>query len=385
MQKNMTNDSDIAQSDITLDSVTLHQLKMTLNTPFTTSFGTFTEREFFVIEAKESNGISGWGETVAFTSPWYNEETVKTNLHILEDFLIPELFKESIMHPKEVLPRFATIKRNYMAKAGIEGAIWDLYAKINNMPLYKALGGKKQEIDVGISLGIQDTIKESLQQIEQYVQEGYKRIKMKIKPGWDVDVIREVRRIFPDISLMADANSAYRLTDIEQLKKLDDFNLMMIEQPLAHDDIIDHAQLQAQLNTPICLDESIHSYEDARKAIELGSCKIINIKIGRVGGLTEAIRIHDYCKEQNVPVWCGGMLESGIGRAHNIALTTLSQFILPGDTAASSRYWKKDIIEPEVTVHNGTIKITDQPGIGFDIDRDQLEKYTVWSKTYKNP
>lgn len=371
-------------SEISIQSVTLHRVKMKLNAPFTTSFGSFSERDFLVIEAKDKDGEVGWGESVAFSSPWYNEETVKTNEHILEDFLIPELFKKNIQHPNEVLSRFTHIKKNYMAKAGIEGAIWDLYAKKQKIPLYKALGGEKKEIDVGISLGIQETINDLLTEIDQYVQEGYKRIKVKIKPGWDVEVIREIRRNFPDISLMADANSAYRLTDVERLKQLDDFNLMMIEQPLAHDDIIDHAQLQAELNTPICLDESIHSYEDARKAIELGSCKIINIKIGRIGGLTEAIRIHDYCKEQHVPVWCGGMLESGIGRAHNIALTTLSQFMLPGDTAASSRYWKKDIIEPEVTVHNGTIKVSDHPGIGYEVNREQLEKYAIWSKTYKN-
>ena len=234
-----------------------------------------------------------------------------------------------------------------MAKSALEGAIWDLYAKEQNITLAQALGGKLTDIEVGISIGIQENISDLLSLISQYVQDGYKRIKLKIKPGWDVEIIRQVRQQFPDIPLMADANSAYTLQDINSLKELDNFNLMMIEQPLAHDDIIDHAQLQKHLNTPICLDESIHSEEDARKAIQLGSCRIINIKIGRVGGLTEARKIHNLCLSYNIPVWCGGMLESGIGRAHNIALTALPNFSLPGDTAASSRYWDQDIILPE--------------------------------------
>ncbi|GGK29142.1 o-succinylbenzoate synthase [Caldalkalibacillus thermarum] len=369
--------------EINIHSVTLYRLRMALNAPFTTSFGTISEKEFFVIEVQDEEGESGWGESVAFTSPWYNEETVKTNEHMLEDFLIPLLLGKPVRHPDEVSERFAPIRRNNMAKAALEGAVWDLYAKKQQLPLAHALGGEKQEIEVGISLGIQETVQDLLKQIDRYVQEGYKRIKVKIKPGWDVEVIREIRRHFPNILLMADANSAYRLDDAEHLKALDEFNLMMIEQPLAHDDIVDHARLQAQLETPICLDESIHSLEDAKKAIELGSCKIINVKIGRVGGLTEAKKIHDYCQAKHVPLWCGGMLEAGIGRAHNIALTTLSQFVLPGDTAASSRYWQQDIIEPEVTVHNGTIKVPDKPGIGYEVDRGQLEKYTVETKTYK--
>ncbi|EGL83837.1 o-succinylbenzoic acid (OSB) synthetase [Caldalkalibacillus thermarum TA2.A1] len=369
--------------EINIHSVTLYRLRMALNAPFTTSFGTIAEKEFFVIEVQDEEGESGWGESVAFTSPWYNEETVKTNEHMLEDFLIPLLLEKTVRHPDEVSERFAPIRRNNMAKAALEGAVWDLYAKKQQLPLARALGGEKQEIEVGISLGIQKTVQDLLKQIDRYVQEGYKRIKVKIKPGWDVKVIREIRRHFPDTLLMADANSAYRLEDAEHLKALDEFNLMMIEQPLAHDDIVDHAKLQAQLETPICLDESIHSLEDAKKSIELGSCKMINVKIGRVGGLTEAKKIHDYCQVKNIPLWCGGMLEAGIGRAHNIALTTLSQFVLPGDTAASSRYWQKDIIEPEVTVHNGTIKVPDKPGIGYEVDRGQLEKYTVETKTYK--
>lgn len=367
---------------IDMKKIVLHRLKMRLNDPFTTSFGTLQDKEFFIVEVIDDDGIRGFGESVAFSSPWYSEETVETNLHILEDFLIPMIKNNEINHPDEISEIFSPIRRNNMAKAALEGAIWDLYAKQREMTLAEALGGNKKEIDVGISLGIEPTIEEQLKKIDHYVQEGYKRIKIKIKPGYDVDMLKEVRKHFPDIPMMADANSAYTLDDIDHLRKLDELNLMMIEQPLAHDDIIDHAKLQSVMDTPICLDESIHSLEDARKAIELGSCKIINIKIGRVGGLTEARKIHDYCKEKNISVWCGGMLEAGVGRAHNIALTTLSQFNLPGDTAGSSRYWKKDIIEPEVVVKDGVIKVPQKPGIGYDIDEVALKQYTVETKEY---
>lgn len=369
---------------ITIRKVVLHRLVMQLNDPFTTSFGTFNEKEFFIVEMEDEMGCIGFGESVAFSSPWYSEETVETNKHIMEAFLIPLLFQSPIQHPSEVSTRFEPIRRNYMAKSALEGAVWDLYAKRINTPLYQALGGEKQQIDVGISIGIQPTVEELLRVVDGYVQDGYKRMKIKIKPGYDYTVLKEVRKFFPDIALMADANSAYTLSDIEMLKRLDDLNLMMIEQPLAHDDIIDHAKLQAQLATPICLDESIHTIEDARKAIDLGSCKIINIKIGRVGGLTEAKKIHDFCANRGLPVWCGGMLEAGIGRAHNIALTTLPQFNLPGDTAASSRYWKKDIIDPEVIVTQGVIQVPERPGIGYEINRQALESFRI-DKTEYSP
>ncbi|KQL33959.1 o-succinylbenzoate synthase [Bacillus sp. FJAT-25509] len=364
-------------SPISIRQITLNRLKMKLNDPFTTSFGTFQEKEFYVIEVEDEDGNIGFGESVAFSSPWYSEETVKTNKHIMEDFLIPLLFDAPIYHPDEVSERFQPIRKNNMAKAGLEGAVWDLFAKRRKLPIYQALGGNKDKIDVGISIGLQPTVKELLEIVDSRVNEGYKRIKLKIKPGSDYDMLKEVRRVFPHISMMADANSAYTLSDIELLKKLDEFNLTMIEQPLSHDDIIDHAKLQQQLVTPICLDESIHSLEDAKKAIELGSCRIINIKIGRVGGLTEAKRIHDYCLMKGIPVWCGGMLEAGIGRAHNIALTSLDQFILPGDTAASASYWERDIIDPEVIVDQGVIHIPQRFGIGYDINREALEYYCV--------
>lgn len=366
-----------------INEITIRHLQMKLKSPFTTSFGTFENKDFLLLEAKDESGTIGWGESVAFHSPWYNEETLKTNWHMLEDFLIPLILNKEIAHPDEVNELFEPIRKNNMAKSTIEGAVWDIYAQQTNQSLASALGGKKDKIEVGISIGIQNSIDDLVAIVDEHVKEGYKRIKVKIKPGWDVDVMRTLREKFPDVAIMADANSAYRLEDTELLKQLDEFNLTMIEQPLASDDIIDHATLQKQLKTPICLDESIHSLEDARKAVELGATKIINIKIGRVGGLTEAKKIHDYCESKGIPVWCGGMLESGVGRAHNVALTTLTNFILPGDTASSSRYWEKDIIEPEVVAENGYIQVPQTAGIGYKVNRETVESYTVSKKTYK--
>jgi len=365
-----------------IEKVTLRLMEMEMKAPFTTSFGTFKTREFILVEAVDADGTSGWGETVAFNVPFYSEETVKTNWHMLEDYLIPLILHNEIEHPDEVNEIFAPIRKNNMAKAAIEGAIWDVYAKQNNMSLAEALGGKRESIDVGISIGIQDTVEELVEIVRGFVNEGYKRIKVKIKPDWDVEVMRTLRREFPDTAIMADANSAYSLNDTALLKQLDEFDLMMIEQPLASDDIIDHAKLQKELSTPICLDESIHSLEDARKAVELGSTKIINIKIGRVGGLTEAVKIHDYCQENNIPVWCGGMLESGIGRAHNVALTTLPNFTLPGDTASSSRYWEKDLIEPEVVSVDGLIEVPKAKGIGYKVNLETVDQFTVDKKEF---
>lgn len=338
------------------------------------------DKQFLLLEVYDELGNSGWGESVAFDAPWYTEETVETNLHMIRDFLIPLLLGKKISHPDQVGSIFSPIRGNNMAKAAIEGAVWDLYAKREGIPLAEALGGQRQRIEVGISIGIQKDLATLIEIVQHYLKEGYKRIKVKIKPGVDIDVLRGLRSAFPDVPLMADANSAYTLDDIDLLRQLDEFNLLMIEQPLAHDDIIDHSVLQKQLQTPICLDESIHSLEDARKAVELGSTKVINVKIGRVGGLSEAKRIHDYCMAKGVPVWCGGMLEAGIGRAHNIALTSLPNFILPGDTAGSSRYWKNDIIEPEVIVEDGYITVPTAPGIGFTPDFCAIEEFTtdIW-------
>ncbi len=366
-----------------LTEVIIYTMKMRMKTPFSTSFGTMQNKTFLLIEVKDQNGLTGWGEGVAFDTPWYTEETVQTMKHMLEDYLIPLLLNKEITHPDEVSALFAPIRRNAMAKASIEGAVWDLYAKQNHMSLSRAIGGVQEKIEVGISIGLQKTTEELLAVIKRSLQEGYKRIKVKIKPGNDIELIRAIRTQFPHVPLMADANSAYTLDDLETLKALDAFHLMMIEQPLAHDDIVDHARLQKELKTPICLDESIASFEDARRAIELGSCGVINVKIGRVGGITEAKKIHDYCALKKIPVWCGGMLEAGIGRAHNIALTSLSNFILPGDTSASSRYWEEDIITPEVIVENGYITVPTSPGIGYSVNRNKLEKYCMEKRVYR--
>jgi len=365
-----------------IEEIIVRHLKMPMKAPFTTSFGTVNDKELLLLEVKDAAGTIGWGETVAFVAPWYTEETLQTTWHMLEDFLMPALCHKEIAHPDEVSALFAPIRRNCMAKASIEGAVWDIYAQQTNRSLAHALGGNKESIDVGISLGIQSSTEKLLELIKCYVEKGYKRVKVKIKPGYDVEVIRAIRDVFPDLPLMADANSAYTLQDIEVLQQLDEFNLLMIEQPLAVDDIIDHAKLQKQLKTPICLDESITSLADARKAIELGSCGVINIKIGRVGGLTEAKKIHDYCQKHNVPVWCGGMLEAGIGRAHNIALTTLANFVLPGDTAGSSHYWYEDIVTPEIVVEDGQISVPQSVGIGYKPNMEVINKLTISKKNY---
>ena len=360
-----------------IKKVSLKKLRMRLKHPFSTSYGSMQDKEFFLIEVNDEEGRSGYGESVAFTTPWYTEETVETSAHILRDFLIPLLLEAPLNHPDDVFERFSVIRRNNMAKAALEGAVWDLYAKREGLSLPQALGGQKKSIEVGISIGIQGSMGELLDRIQKSVDQGYKRVKLKIKPGQDIEVIREVRRHFPALPLMVDGNSAYTMADAEHLKKLDAFNLMMIEQPMAHDDIFDHSKLQAVLKTPICLDESIHSLDDVRHAVEFGSCKIINVKIGRVGGLSEAKRIHDFCFSKGIPIWCGGMLEAGVGRAQNIALTTLPGFILPGDTAASSNYWEKDIIEPEVTVEHGLIHVPETPGIGYALNHEAIRHYII--------
>jgi len=365
-----------------IEQINLYKVKMRMKNPFTTSFGTEQDREFILTEVKNGDGLSGWGECVTSENPLYIEEFTDSSWIMLEKFLVPLLLKREISHPDDVFDLFKPFKRNHLAKSSLDGAVWDLYAKEKGVSLAKELGGEKDKIDVGISLGIEDDIQVLLSNIQSKVDEGYKRIKLKIKPGKDVQVIERVREEFPDIPLMADANSAYTLNDTETLKKLDQFNLMMIEQPLTAGDLIDHAKLQKELSTPICLDESIHSYDDARQAIELGSGRIVNLKVGRVGGLSEARRIHDLCKEAGIPMWCGGMLESGIGRAHNIAITSLSNFTLPGDTASSSRYWDRDIINPEVKAINGQVDVPKGLGIGYEVVLDEVLKHTIEKKGF---
>jgi o-succinylbenzoate synthase len=367
---------------ISISSIILRKLNMRLKNPFESSFGLIQDKPIFIAEVIDQDGVRGFGESVAFNTPWYTEETVQTTKHIMEDFLIPLLKKGPLWHPDEVTKRFQPVRRNRMAKATLEGAIWDLFANKRGLPLYAALGGTRSEVEVGVSIGIKKNIEQLLADIQVAIDSGYKRIKMKIKPGWDVDIVKEVRKVHPDIPLMVDANSAYTLDDADHLKKLDDYQLLMIEQPLGHDDMIEHAALQKQFTTPICLDESIHSLEDAKIALSLGSCRVINIKLGRVGGITEARAIHDLCYDAGVPVWCGGMFEAGVGRAQSLALSTLPGFTLPGDVAGSDRYWERDIIKPPVTVENGVVKLPRIPGIGYEIDYQALDAFTEYQKVF---
>jgi o-succinylbenzoate synthase len=365
-----------------IKGVKLSIVKMPLKNPFTTHLGSVTEREAIIVEVEDRNGSIGYGEGVAFSSPWYTEETVQTSYHVLKDFLIPLLSKKGLSHPNEAFHLFSSVRRNHMAKAALETALWDLQAKLEGIPLSALIGGSMESIPAGVVVGNPNLL-EALKQIESYLEHGFKRVKVKISPENDFHYISEIRKQFPDLPLMADANSAYSLEDVDRLKALDDFGLLMIEQPLGFDDIIDHAKLQFQIKTPICLDESIVTFDDARKAVELGSCKIINIKIGRVGGLGEAKRIHDYCISKGVPVWVGGMIEFGISRAHNIALASLPGFTIPGDISGSDRYWEKDIIQPEITVLDGMIKIPKRPGIGFELNTKRMKEVTIFEERFE--
>ncbi len=351
---------------------------MPLVAPFETSFGRTTERQIVLVEAV-SDGVSGWGEVTAGESPFYNEEWTESAWLIARDYAAPRVLRLTMDAASGAAPRFAHIRGHRMAWGGLETALWDLEARLLNRPLWQHIGGgARREIPCGVSIGIQESVPKLLEKIESELTAGYQRIKIKIKPSWDVDVVREVRSRFPSIKLMADANSAYTLADADHLKRLDEFYLMMIEQPLAHDDIIDHAELQAKLDTPICLDECIRTAHHAEQAIRLGACRIINIKLGRVGGFAEAKRVHDAAQAANVPVWCGGMLESGIGRAHNVALSTLPSFVLPGDVSASKRYWTRDIVCPPVEVTPaGTIAVREGAGFGYAIDTEWLDRVTV--------
>jgi O-succinylbenzoate synthase len=365
-----------------IERIVLRQLRMPLVHFFETSFGRTYERDIVIVEAV-SDGVSGWGEITAGENPFYNEEWTASAWLIARDYVAPRLLDREIASASEVDALTRHIRGHNMARGGVEAAVWDLQARRNGNPLWKEIGaGARQEIPCGVSIGIQDSVEQLIEKIETELAAGYQRIKMKIKPGWDVDVVRRVRERFPQVRLMADANSAYSLADASRLKQLDEYYLMMIEQPLAHDDIIDHAALQPRLETPICLDECIRSAHHAEQAIRLKACRIVNIKLGRVGGFAEAKRLHDVCEAAGVPVWCGGMLEAGIGRAHNVALATLPNFTLPGDVSASKRYWKRDIIAPEVEVTpRGTIVRRDQPGFGYDLDLDFIRHITVREET----
>jgi O-succinylbenzoate synthase len=331
----------------------------------------------------DAEGFTGWGESVAEGTPFYSYETVPTAWHILQDFLIPSILGKDITSIDEAIQLYSRVRGHMMAKAGLEAALWDVFAKAKNISLSKLLGGTKDKVDVGVSIGIQNSESELIKKVSGFLNEGYKRIKIKISPGNDIQYVKALRIEFPDILLQVDANSAYELKHIDLFKQMDNYNLLLIEQPLGYEDIYDHSKLQRELKTPICLDESIHSLDDTRAAIELDSCRVINIKPGRVGGFTESKLIHDYCASKNIPVWCGGMLESGIGRAGNVALASLPNFTLPGDISASKRYYKEDIVEPEFTVNkDGTMDVPTKPGIGVEVNLKRLDKVTVNKKEF---
>jgi O-succinylbenzoate synthase len=360
------------------------EIRMQLIAPFETSFGVIHDRRILLVEIHAKDGSSGWGEVTAGEGPFYNPETTDTAWMVLKDYLAPLLLGKNIEAPEAVMPILEPVRGHEMAKGALETAVWDAFAKQQSTTLSNLLGGTQSEIPCGISLGIERDTGKLLDRIAQELAAGYLRVKLKIKPGRDVEVVQAVRDKFPNIVLTVDANSAYRLTDVPLLQRLDGFGLTYIEQPLEWNEIYQHAILQRQLNTAICLDECIHNLRDATAAIELGACKVINIKLGRVSGHAEARRIQAYCLAKGVRVWCGGMLESGIGRAHNIAMSSLPGFVLPGDVSASKRYWEEDIIMPPVEVSaQGTIRVPSTPGIGFTPNRKRIEKLTVRQEEWK--
>lgn len=319
------------------------------------------------------------------SGPWYSEETIASAGHVIRKILIPRLLTENLASPSGFLESTNAIRGNNMAVASIEMALWDLMGKMKSISLSKLLGGRKSEVEVGVSVGIQPTTEKLVDIVRSYLGEGYRRIKLKIKPGCDIDRVSAIRKLFPDIPLQVDANSAYTLEHASLLKRLDDLSLLLIEQPLAHDDILDHAKLQKELSTPICLDESIHTPADARKALEIDACKVINIKAGRVRGLQPSKEIHDLCVRMKIPVWCGGMLETGIGRAFNVALASLPGFTLPGDTSASKRYFRKDVLTEEFELtENGTLEVPDGPGIGVEVDEKLLDSCTKSRESFSS-
>src|SRR5215469_6165582 len=360
-----------------IEAITLREIQMPLVHFFETSFGRTYSRQILLVTV-HSEGVDGWGESVVGENPFYSSEWIESAWSTLIHYLIPALLGKRIQSARDVPCLFAKVRGHQMAKAALENAIWEAEALQKKMPLWKLLGGTRAEIPCGVSIGIQDSVEQLLETIEAELAAGYRRIKIKVKPGWDTNVLERIRSRWADITLSCDANSAYTLDQVEHLRRFDQFNLLMIEQPLWNDDIYYHARLQNQLRTAICLDESIVNARSAAFAVETAACRIINVKVGRVGGFTEAIAVHDIAQAHKVPVWCGGMLETGIGRAHNIALSTLPNFSLPGDVSASKRYWKQDIVDPEIEVsREGMIPIGNQPGTGYRVQPEVVEKLTV--------
>jgi O-succinylbenzoate synthase len=365
---------------VRIERIELRLLRLPLVRFFETSFGRIHDRSFILVTV-HGDGVQGVGECVADANPFYSAETTRTAWHIIAEFIAPMILGVRFEHPREIYPALRAIRGHNMAKAAVEMAGWDLYARQAGRPLHAVLGGSPAIVQAGIASGVSIGIQDSLEQLEERVAaelaDGYRRIKIKIKPGWDLAAVERLRARWPDTPLMVDANAAYALSDSRHLSGLDRFGLMMIEQPLDYDDVRDHAALQREIRTPICLDESLHSVKIAAEAVEMAACRIINIKPGRVGGHAPSIAMHDLAAAHGIPVWHGGMLESGIGRAHNIHLSTLPNFTLPGDVAASRRYFAPDLIEPGIEVRpDGTIAVPDEPGIGVTLVRERIEHAT---------
>lgn len=359
-----------------IDRLELRLCRLPLVSFFETSFGRSYDRTFLLVRL-QGEGLEGWGECVADANPYYSSETTDTAWHIITEFIAPLVLGITFDHPRDVFPALHAIRGHHMAKAAVEMAAWDLYARMMDQPLAQVLGGTRRRISSGVSIGIQDSLDQLGSKIERELAAGYQRIKIKVKPGWDIQAAEMVRSRFGSVPLMVDANAAYTLSDAAHLARFDAFDLMMIEQPLDYDDVSDHAELQRAMKTPVCLDESIHTVRVARDAIRMGACRIINIKPGRVGGHLESIHLHNLCAEYRIPVWHGGMLETGIGRAHNIHLASLPNFLLPGDIAASKRYYQPDLIEPEIEVApDGTIAVPEAPGIGVTVVSERVERAT---------
>jgi O-succinylbenzoate synthase len=363
---------------IELERIELREIQLSLKSPFETSFGLTTRRRVLIVTVFDKSGARGYGECTASEDPFYNHETIDTAWIIITKYVVPLLAGAAVANAGQVNGALSRIRGNRMAKGSIEAALWELEARLAQKPLWQHIGGARTEIACGVSIGLQESPEALVDKVAKEVESGYQRIKIKIKPGKDVALVEAVRSKFPSVPLMVDANSAYTLNDVEVLKKLDQYDLMMIEQPLTPGDLLDHAKLQKEIKTPVCLDESILTRKDAEHAYELGSCKIINVKLGRVGGFTESKLIQEFALSKSMPVWCGGMLESGIGRAHNIAQSTLPGFTLPGDVSASERYWEEDIIDPPVTVTaRGTISAPSGHGIGYEVNERRLESLVV--------
>jgi O-succinylbenzoate synthase len=383
MRKTELLEDQALSTRLKVEAITLREIRMPLVHFFETSFGRTYSRRILLVTV-HCDGVDGWAESVAGEDPYYSSEWTESAWPTIRQHLAPAVLGRSLNSARESVPLMAKVRGHRMAKAAVENALWDAEAKQRKQPLWKLLGGARQEIQCGVSIGIQDSVEQLLDKVQLELAAGYRRIKLKVKPGWDLKIIDRVRSRWPNISLSCDANSAYMLDDIDHLRKFDQFNLLMIEQPLWNDDIYYHARLQRELRTSICLDESIRHVRDCAAAVETGACRIVNIKVGRVGGFSEAKKIHDLCQSHNLPVWCGGMLESGVGRAHNVALSTLENFKLPGDVSASKRYWKEDIIEPDVEVtRQGTITVSDEPGTGYRIREDLIEKLTTRKETLR--